>query len=122
MLFFLRIVCTDAAARGFDCPELASVICYDLPQHPRTYIHRAGRTARAGRPGSVFSIVTPSEHRQWRELITGANRQKNIKNVKFTERDLEPLRESFQKALEMTARKIKSKYHRKKSTKSEGAV
>ena len=104
-----RIVCTDAAARGFDCSELASVICYDLPLHPRTYIHRAGRTARAGRPGSVFSFVTPLQKRQWNDLIKGANRQKNVVNIKFNEAELKYYRESFEQALEETAKKIKTK-------------
>ncbi len=55
------LVATDIAARGIDIAELSHVINFDLPEDPETYIHRMGRTGRAGFSGSVFSLCEPGE-------------------------------------------------------------
>ncbi|KAJ9645585.1 ATP-dependent RNA helicase dbp6 [Knufia peltigerae] len=65
----LVLVCTDRASRGLDVPGLEHVISYDVPTSPSTYVHRVGRTARAGKQGQAWTIV---EHREgawfWREI------------------------------------------------------
>lgn len=56
------LVATDVAARGIHVDEVACVIHYDLPEDAKTYVHRSGRTARAGASGTVVSFVTPEQH------------------------------------------------------------
>lgn len=55
------LVATDVAARGLDIPELSHVIQYEPPEDPEGYVHRAGRTGRAGASGVAISLVTESE-------------------------------------------------------------
>ena len=55
------LVATDVAARGIDVADLDLVVNYDLPQKPETYVHRIGRTGRAGKKGLAISFATPKE-------------------------------------------------------------
>ncbi|KAL9036793.1 MAG: hypothetical protein Q9214_005981, partial [Letrouitia sp. 1 TL-2023] len=55
------LVVTDVAARGIDIPILANVVNYDFPSQPKIYVHRVGRTARAGQKGWSYSLVRESE-------------------------------------------------------------
>jgi ATP-dependent RNA helicase DeaD len=57
------LVATDVAARGIDIEGLTHVINYALPQDPESYVHRIGRTGRAGHQGTAVTFVTPSEYR-----------------------------------------------------------
>lgn len=62
------LVCTDVAARGIHVDDVACVIQYDPPEDAKTYIHRAGRTARAGATGIVVNLVLPDQRKTWRHL------------------------------------------------------
>lgn len=63
------LVATDVAARGLDIPHIEHVINYDLPQCPEDYIHRIGRTARAGAEGEALNLVTPKDGRLWHAIV-----------------------------------------------------
>ena len=62
------LVATDIASRGLDIPHIEHVVNYDLPQAPEDYIHRIGRTARAGAEGNALSFVTPEDDLKWRAI------------------------------------------------------
>jgi ATP-dependent RNA helicase DeaD len=62
------VVATDIAARGLDVARISRVINYDIPNDPEAYVHRLGRTARAGRAGKGILLVTPREERMRREI------------------------------------------------------
>lgn len=67
------LVATDVAARGLDVPRITHVINYDLPHDTEAYVHRIGRTGRAGREGTAITFVGGREMRriQWLERATG---------------------------------------------------
>lgn len=65
---FRILVATDVAARGLDVPHIELVINHDLPQCPEDYIHRIGRTARAGATGAAINFITPQDGRLWRAI------------------------------------------------------
>ncbi|WP_442771818.1 DEAD/DEAH box helicase [Paenirhodobacter enshiensis] len=57
------LVASDVAARGLDIPQVSHVFNYDLPSHAEDYVHRIGRTGRAGRLGTAYSIATPADEK-----------------------------------------------------------
>ena len=63
------LVASDVAARGLDIPDVSHVFNYDVPHHADDYVHRIGRTGRAGRLGDTFMIVTPNDLRQLDKVI-----------------------------------------------------
>lgn len=58
------LIATDVAARGIDVNNLTHVINYSLPQDPESYVHRIGRTGRAGNEGTAITFITPSEYKK----------------------------------------------------------
>lgn len=68
------LIATDVAARGIDVGSVSHVINYDIPQDVESYVHRIGRTGRAGRKGVALTLVTPREMKQLRliEKETGS--------------------------------------------------
>jgi superfamily II DNA/RNA helicase len=57
------LVCSDVAARGLDIPDVSHVINYDAPHHAEDYVHRIGRTGRAGKTGQALTIVSRADHK-----------------------------------------------------------
>ncbi|WP_395685741.1 DEAD/DEAH box helicase [Aestuariivirga sp.] len=64
----LVLVATDIAARGIDVESVSHVVNYDLPHVPESYVHRIGRTARAGAEGSAIAFCTPEERPLLRDI------------------------------------------------------
>ena len=62
------LVATDIAARGIDIDDVTHVINFELPNVPESYVHRIGRTARAGRSGTAISLCDNSEYKQLRDI------------------------------------------------------
>lgn len=69
---FNLLVATDVAARGIDISDLTHVVNYSIPGTPESFIHRAGRTGRAGKTGCAITFFTPGERRRYENLIREA--------------------------------------------------
>jgi len=78
---FKYMVCSDVAARGLDIPEMSHVFNFDVPTHPEDYVHRIGRTGRAGNKGHAYTIAT----REDRKYLIGIEQ---ITGYKIPEIDL----------------------------------
>jgi ATP-dependent RNA helicase DeaD len=88
---FNILVCTDVAARGLDIKNVTHIYNYDLPKESKDYIHRIGRTARAGENGKVINILSSRDYENFRNvqrIISGEIVQEELPNI-------EPLRVSF---------------------------
>jgi ATP-dependent RNA helicase DeaD len=69
------VIATDVAARGIDVPRISHVINYDIPYDTEAYIHRIGRTGRAGREGSAILFVAPRERRMLKSIEHATRQQ-----------------------------------------------
>jgi ATP-dependent RNA helicase DeaD len=78
------LVCTDVAARGLHIKNVSHIINYDLPRDPNDYIHRIGRTARAGESGQVINLLTDYDQEALSK-IKKINRTFNIEDLELTE-------------------------------------
>ncbi|APA14601.1 conserved hypothetical protein [Sclerotinia sclerotiorum 1980 UF-70] len=77
------LVATDVAARGLDIPSVDVVLNYDMPQDSKTYIHRVGRTARAGKSGHAISFVTQYDVEIWMRIEAAlGKKQEEYQTVK----------------------------------------
>ena len=65
---FRILVATDVASRGLDIPHIDHVINYDLPQCPEDFVHRIGRTARAGAKGKALTFIAPDDNYLWNKI------------------------------------------------------
>ncbi|XP_041467192.1 ATP-dependent RNA helicase DDX51-like [Lytechinus variegatus] len=92
------LICSDAMARGMDIENVRCVISYDLPPHLKTYIHRVGRTARAGRGGTAFSFVRKKEVNEFKHMLRNAGKD-GIQRHTVSSNHLEALTPSYSEAL-----------------------
>ncbi len=93
----LRLLCaSDVAARGLDIPDVSHVFNYDVPHHADDYVHRIGRTGRAGKKGQAFMIVTPADSKNLDKvlkLIGKVPEEITLEGVDFASIKDEPRRE-----------------------------
>ena len=76
---FRILIATDIASRGLDVPHIEHIINYDMPQAPEDFIHRIGRTARAGSVGEAVSFLTQKDTRIWRSIERLLNKEESKK-------------------------------------------
>ncbi|HXU85689.1 MAG TPA: DEAD/DEAH box helicase [Verrucomicrobiae bacterium] len=97
------LVATDVAARGLDIDHVSHVVNYDIPANPEAYIHRIGRTGRAGREGVAITLVEPREHRLLRNIEAAMRTRLEVAQIPtvsdLRERRLEVLRGSLREAI-----------------------
>ena len=97
------LVATDVAARGLDIEHVSHVVNYDVPSNPDAYVHRIGRTGRAGREGVAITLVEPREHRLMRNIEAATHAKFEIANLPtvadLRERRTEVLRANLREAL-----------------------
>lgn len=75
------LIATDIAARGIDIPDVSLVVNYDVPTTPEAYVHRIGRTARAGREGRAITLCAPEEQKHLRDIEKLTKMKLPIENV-----------------------------------------
>ena len=102
---FQILVATDVAARGLDIPHIEHVINYDIPQNPEDYIHRIGRTARAGAKGRALTFLTDGDKKNWNAIGKLINPNAPAPKSKL---------DSRRKKSKKSYRKFKKKYFKKK--------
>ena len=114
------LIATDVAARGLDIPLIKHVINYDLPQVPEDYIHRLGKTGRAGKEGSSLTIITPKDRSMWNAIskLIDPNfiAPKNNKNKNFKRNKKNKV--SFKKNKNFRNKKKKFQFREKKKFKN----
>jgi ATP-dependent RNA helicase DeaD len=97
------LVATDVAARGLDIEHVSHVVNYDVPSNPGAYVHRIGRTGRAGREGVAITLVEPREHRLLRDIERTVRTRLQVARIPtvadLRERRLELLRASLREAI-----------------------
>ncbi len=99
------LVATDVAARGLDIPHIEHVINFDIPQNPEDYIHRIGRTARAGAKGRALTFLTDGDKKNWNAIGKLINPNAHAPKSKL---------DSRRKKSKKSYRKYKKKYFKKK--------
>lgn len=111
------LVCSNVLARGLDVGNVRNVICYDPPKYIKTYVHRVGRTARAGVPGTAVTFLSEGQLKAFLAMLASAGKK-----------DLEPLdkmdtelvvfhkqyREALKKVEEVVSQEIKKAQSRKR--------
>ncbi|RKD75316.1 ATP-dependent RNA helicase DeaD [Sinobaca qinghaiensis] len=93
------LVATDVAARGIDVQNVSHVINYDIPQDPESYVHRIGRTGRAGKNGQALTIVTPREMKHLRSIEAEIKMTIPSSEVPSIEEVVEKQQESWKKMI-----------------------
>ncbi|MEQ9354220.1 MAG: DEAD/DEAH box helicase [Coleofasciculus chthonoplastes F3-SA18-01] len=97
------VVATDIAARGLDVDHLTHVINYDLPDQVESYIHRIGRTGRAGKTGTAISLIQPFERRKLHQIERKVRQNLQVSRIptrsQIEARCLEKLQDELREAL-----------------------
>ncbi|XP_075971201.1 putative ATP-dependent RNA helicase Dbp73D [Anticarsia gemmatalis] len=99
------LIGTDALARGIDIPDCNYVVSYDPPRNIKTYIHRVGRTGRAGRIGHAVTILLPNQVSLFKELIQSGGKAQ-LPQIQIETSILENLSDGYHQAISATKQQI----------------
>jgi ATP-dependent RNA helicase DDX47/RRP3 len=119
------LVATDVAARGLDIPDVDLIINYDVPTNSKDYVHRVGRTARAGRSGRSITVVTQYDIEMYQKIE--ANIQMKLEEFPAPKDEVMVFYEKVSEAQRLGARLMKeedskrSKGRRKRRLDDDGA-
>lgn len=106
------MVATDVAARGLDIPHIMHVINYDLPQCPEDYVHRVGRTGRAGAEGHALCFICPEDNQKWRAIAKLMNFPREERRPERREETPQPTREPAEKPVFKTLKDKKRDFRK----------
>lgn len=109
------LVATDIAARGIDIDKLKYVINYDVPNIAETYVHRIGRTGRAGEEGTAISLCEPEENAFVKEIEKLINKKIEIINKNPFPQTEKPMNNQEKKVFEMEKQKRKQEFFASKN-------
>ncbi|VDM67109.1 unnamed protein product, partial [Strongylus vulgaris] len=115
------LICSDVLSRGVDVEDIDCVVNYDLPKNDRLFVHRAGRTGRAGKPGHVLSLADGEAVSALRKIFVKNVLRKNglwvnAEEVKIAEDVIEPHLHRYEKALKHLKKTLEAKQAAKPSS------
>ncbi|OJA16484.1 hypothetical protein AZE42_08913 [Rhizopogon vesiculosus] len=87
-------------SRGIDISHVSHVVSYDTPVDMRKYVHRVGRTARAGRTGDAWTLVEEQEAHYFKSMLRSAGHLEKVKRMRVSEKDTAPLSPAYEIALQ----------------------
>ncbi|KAM6155798.1 ATP-dependent RNA helicase DDX51 [Rhynchocyon petersi] len=108
------LVSTDATARGIDVQGVELVVNYDAPQYARTYVHRVGRTARAGQAGQAFTLLLRVQERKFLRMLADTG-VPELRRQEIPSEVLQPLVPRYEAALAQLEKTIKEEQKQKKA-------
>ncbi|KAJ3572548.1 hypothetical protein NP233_g3004 [Leucocoprinus birnbaumii] len=102
------LICSDLISRGIDISHVSHVVSYDAPIDMRKYVHRVGRTARAGRSGCAWTLVEEQEARYFKNMLREADHFEQVKRLRVSDKDVAALKPAY----ELSLRQLKDAYAR----------
>ena len=99
------LVASDAMTRGMDIPSIANIVNYDAPVHTTTYLHRVGRTARAGQSGRAVTLLRHEDVRHFKSMLRKVDNA-YVKDYPISSDVLDQLKQPCQQALDATHAKL----------------
>ena len=96
---FNVVVCSDVVARGIDLEDLDAVISYDVPAFVKTYIHRVGRTARAGKEGTAVTLCEENRVKQFQKMLKDSSIA-GVQEFPVSSQDLEKYSDKYAESLD----------------------
>ena len=97
--YFRYLIATDVAARGIDIDDITHVINFDIPVLRENYVHRIGRTGRAGKEGRAITFVTKADDRRVAEINSYTGRELVIRQEKPSRKSVKRLKSEFERKL-----------------------